>query len=51
MDKIYFSLIQQPPPLCGVPLEKLIVTQLVEKFHATYGTQKFITIFTVARQF
>jgi hypothetical protein len=32
-----------------VLLEKLIVTHLVKKFHAFYGTQKFITVFTRAR--
>jgi hypothetical protein len=29
--------------------DKLIVTQLVKKFSAFYGTQKFITVFTTAR--
>jgi hypothetical protein len=32
----------------AVLLEKLIVTQLVKKFPAFYGTQKFITVFTTA---
>jgi hypothetical protein len=30
-------------------LEKLIVTQLVNKFPALYGTRMFITVFTTAR--
>jgi hypothetical protein len=30
------------------PLEKLIVTQLVKKFPAFYGTRRFITVFTRA---
>jgi len=33
------------------PFEKLTVTQPVKKFHAFYGTQTFITVFTTARQF
>jgi len=32
-------------------LEKLIVTHLVKKFAAFYGTQGFITAFTRAHQF
>jgi len=31
-----------------VLLEKLVVTQLVKKFLAFYGTQKFITVFARA---
>jgi len=34
----------------NVLLEKLIVTQLLEKFSAFYGTRKFITVFTRTRQ-
>jgi hypothetical protein len=30
----------------AVFLEELIVTQLVKKFPAFYGTQRFITVFT-----
>jgi hypothetical protein len=30
------------------PLEKLIVSELVKKFPAFYGVQKFITVFTKA---
>jgi len=30
-------------------LEKLTVPQLVKKFHAFYGTRRFITVFTTAR--
>jgi len=33
------------PPWSRVLLEKLIATQLVKKFPAFYGTQKFITVF------
>jgi len=32
-----------------VLLEKLIGSQLVMKFHARYGTRRFITAFTTAR--
>jgi hypothetical protein len=35
----------------AVLLEKLIVTQLVEKFSAFYGTRRFITELTRAHQF
>jgi hypothetical protein len=35
-------------PLSGV-LEKLTVPQLVEKFPESYGTRRFITVFTTAR--
>jgi hypothetical protein len=35
-------------PLNGVLIEKLIVTQLIKKLHALYGTQRFITVFTRA---
>ena len=34
---------------CVALLEKLIVSQLVKKFPALYGTRKFITAFTSAR--
>jgi len=34
--------------LARVLLEKLIITQLVKKFPAFYGTCKFITMFTTA---
>jgi hypothetical protein len=30
-------------------LEKMIVAQLVKKFRAFYGTQRFITVFTTTR--
>jgi hypothetical protein len=33
----------------AVLLEKLIVSQVVEKLPAFYGTRKFITAFTTAR--
>ena len=36
-------------PTSGVPLEKLTSLQLVKKFPAFYGTQRFITAFTSAR--
>jgi hypothetical protein len=36
-------------PWSIVLLETLIVTQLVKKFSAFYGTRKFITVFTRAR--
>jgi hypothetical protein len=32
------------------PFEKVIVTQLVKKFPAFYGTRSFMTVFTKARQ-
>jgi hypothetical protein len=35
-------------PWSRVLLEKLTGSQLVKKFHAFYGTQKFITAFTRA---
>jgi len=31
-----------------VLLEKLLITQLVMKFHAFYGTRMFIAVFTTA---
>jgi hypothetical protein len=37
------------PPWSRVLLEKLTVCQLVKKFPAFYGTQRFITAFTFAR--
>jgi len=37
-------------PWSRVPVEKIIVTHLVKKFPAFYGTRKFITVFTTARQ-
>jgi len=37
-------------PCSSVLLKKLIVTQLVKKFPAFYGTRSFITAFTRARQ-
>jgi hypothetical protein len=36
--------------MSSVLLEKLIVTQLVKKFPAFYGSRKFITVFTRARK-
>jgi hypothetical protein len=36
-------------PFIGVLLEKLIVTQLVKKFLAIYGTRRLITMFTIPR--
>jgi hypothetical protein len=33
------------------PFEKLIVTQLVKKFPAFYGTRKIVTVFTRAPHF
>ena len=36
-------------PWCRVLLEKLTDSQLVKKFPAFYGTQRFITAFTSAR--
>lgn len=36
-------------PRSGVPLEKLIVTQLAKTISAFYGTRKFITVFTKYR--
>jgi hypothetical protein len=36
-------------PMTTVLLEKLIVAQLVRKFHVFYGTRRFITVFTIAR--
>jgi hypothetical protein len=37
-------------PCFSVLLEKLIVTLLVKKLSSFYGTQRFITVFTRARQ-
>jgi hypothetical protein len=37
---------KQPSPCSRVPLEKLIVPQLVKKILAFYGTPRFITVFT-----
>jgi hypothetical protein len=39
-----------PTPWSSVPLEKLTGFQLVKKFPAFYGTRRFITAFTTARQ-
>jgi hypothetical protein len=36
-------------PCSRVLLEKLMVTQLVKKFPAFYGTRRFITVFTIVR--
>jgi len=41
-------IITKQTPCSKVLLEKLTVTQLVKKFHAFYGTQRFITVFTRA---
>ena len=37
-------------PWCRVPLEKLTGLQLVKKFPAFHGTQRFITALTIVRQ-
>ena len=37
-------------PWSRVLLEKLLVLQLIKKFPAFYGTRKFITVLTSARQ-
>jgi len=42
------TLINQPTPWSSVLLEKLIVTQPVEKLPPFYGTWRFITVFTRA---
>jgi hypothetical protein len=36
-------------PWNRVLLEKLIVAQLVKKFHVLYGIKRFIAMFTIAR--
>jgi hypothetical protein len=36
-------------PWCRVLFEKLIVTQLVKNILLSYGTRRFITLFTQAR--
>jgi hypothetical protein len=36
-------------PRCGILFQKLIVTQLVKKILLSYGTRRFITMFTQAR--
>jgi hypothetical protein len=36
-------------PWCRILFEELIITQLVKKYSAFYGTRKFITVFTQAR--
>jgi hypothetical protein len=38
-----------PLPYCVIGAEKLIVAQIVTKYPAFYGTRKFITMFTRAR--
>jgi hypothetical protein len=38
----------QTDSLCGMTLEKLIVSQLIQKFSDFYGTQKFTTVFTIS---
>jgi hypothetical protein len=40
--------INEVTPRIRILLEKLIVTQLVKKFPAVYGTRRFITVFTTA---
>jgi hypothetical protein len=47
MLSFYLSYIQLIP-WGKVNLEKLMVTQLVKKFPASYGTQRFITVITIA---
>jgi hypothetical protein len=34
---------------CRILFEKLLVTQLVKKILLSYGTQRFITVFTKSR--
>ena len=46
---ITYILTYLPTPCSGVLLEKLTSFQLVKKFLAFYGTQRFITTFTSAR--
>jgi hypothetical protein len=36
-------------PWCRILFEKLIVTQLVKNIPLSYGTRRFITVFTKAR--
>jgi len=40
------SRIKQPIPRSRVLVETIIVTKLVKKLSAFYGTQRFITVFT-----
>jgi hypothetical protein len=35
----------RPAPWCRAIVEKLAVADLVKKFHAFYGTRKFIIVF------
>jgi hypothetical protein len=37
-------------PWCRIVIEKLIVTQLVKNILLSYGTRRFITMFTKARR-
>jgi len=46
----HLRILGQIMPCCRIFLEKLIVTQLVNKFPAFYGTLRFITMFTRDRQ-
>jgi hypothetical protein len=40
----------EPTPQSRILFDKLIVTQLIKKFHAFYEAQRFITMFTRASQ-
>jgi len=42
--------LNQQSPWSRVVLERLLVTQMAKKFLAFYGTRRFITVFTTARQ-
>jgi hypothetical protein len=47
-DQIFY-ICQILTPWCRILFEKLIVTQLVKKILLSYGTRRFITVFTKAR--
>jgi hypothetical protein len=50
VEILYYSKTSnQPTPWIRVFLEKLIFTQLAKKFPAIYGTRKFVTVLTRAR--
>jgi hypothetical protein len=52
--KLFLCLTKHPhthslTPWCKILFEKLIVTQLVKNIPLSYGTRRFITVFTKAR--
>jgi len=49
MSRPFGTLCNHPTPYSRALIGKLIVTQLVKKFPAFYGTRRFITVFTKDR--